>query len=146
VVVGEAWDAQALQQALDAPGPRGLPVRNVLLYPDTGADASTPQAAPPCSQPHGNPSALRLVVLDGTWRKSLKMLHLNPVLATLPRLVLPAQGPSRYLIRKARRPDQLSTLEATCVALAGLEQQAPRYEPLLTAFDEFVAAQCTFSA
>jgi DTW domain-containing protein YfiP len=140
VRVGEAWDGQALRHMLDAPGPQGQPVRNVLLYPDTG-----PVATPAPVQDQLMPSALRLVVLDGTWRKSLKMLHLNPPLAALPRLALPAQGPSRYLIRKAHRPDQLSTLEAACLALARLEQQARRYEPLLTAFDAFVSAQGAFS-
>ena len=83
-------------------------------------------------------------MLDGTWRKSLKMLHLNPALQALPRLALQAQAPSRYLIRKAHHPDQLSTLEASCLALAQLEQAPDRYAPLLTAFSAFVGEQAHF--
>ena len=85
-----------------------------------------------------NPSRLRLVVLDGTWRKSLKMLHANPLLQQLPRLALQDVGASHYLIRKAHRPDQLSTLEACCAALAQLENGAQPFEPLLNAFDSLV--------
>ena len=138
LIVGEALDASALQAALDAPGPDGLLFTNVLLYPD-GAASPRPQALPE------HPSTMRLIVLDGTWRKSLKMLHLNPALASLPRLALSAQTPSRYLIRKAHRPDQLSTLEATCLALSQIEHGAEHYTPLLSAFDKFVFAQQTFS-
>ena len=35
-----------------------------------------------------DPSRLRLIVLDGTWRKSRKMLYRNPLLQQLPRLSL----------------------------------------------------------
>ena len=47
----------------------------------------------------------------------------------------------RYTIRKAHAPGQLSTLEATCAALAQLEGDAARWQPLLAAFDGFVAQQ-----
>ena len=53
---------------------------------------------------------------------------------------------SHYLIRKAHRPDQLSTLEATCAALAQLEGSAEQFQPLLTAFDGFVAQQLGYLA
>jgi DTW domain-containing protein YfiP len=90
------------------------------------------------------PSSLRLVVLDGTWRKSRKMLHLNPVLQSLPRLSLQGLPPSSYRIRKAHRPSQLSTLEATCLALMQLEGDAEKFQALLTAFDGFVAQQMSY--
>ena len=80
-------------------------------------------------------------MLDGTWRKSRKMLHGNPLLQQLPRLSLQGLPASHYLIRKAHRPDQLSTLEATCAALAQLESSVETFLPLLTAFDGFVAQQ-----
>jgi DTW domain-containing protein len=79
-----------------------------------------------------------LVVLDGTWRKSRKMLHRNPLLQGLPRLSLTDAPPSGYAIRKAHNPGQLSTLEATCAALVRLEKDAERFEPLLAAFNGFV--------
>lgn len=53
--------------------------------------------------------------------------------------------PSRYAIRKAHKPGQLSTLEATCAALAQLEGDAERFTPLLQAFDGFVASQMVFT-
>jgi DTW domain-containing protein YfiP len=80
-----------------------------------------------------------VVVLDGTWRKSLKMLHANPLLQALPRWPLAQPALSRYgALRKARLPTQLSTLEATCAALADIEVAPARYEPLLAAFGRFV--------
>ena len=109
---------------------------NILLYP---THPGLP--APTASLDHIPPSQIRLIVLDGTWRKSLKMLHLNPALQSLPRLALDPDSPSRYLIRKAHRPNQLSTLEASCLALAQLEGAPHRYEPLLDAFSSFVIDQ-----
>ncbi|PFH09826.1 DTW domain-containing protein YfiP [Collimonas sp. PA-H2] len=144
--VGEVFAEPVLQTLLQAP-PGG---RTVLLYPDTPEDQSLQLATPPPLYPALLPEAekLRLVVLDGTWRKSRKMLYLNPLLQRLPRLALqnmPTSMPaSRYLIRKAQRPGQLSTLEATCHALMQLEHDEERYLPLLTAFDGFVAQQLVY--
>lgn len=130
LAIGETFDQEELRQWLHADGRT-----SVLLYP---ADADSP-ASPALP---ANPAQLRLVVLDGTWRKSRKMLHLNPALGQLPRLALNAPPPSQYLIRKAHRPGQLSTLEATCLALRPLETGPPeRFTPLLDAFDAFVASQ-----
>ena len=119
---------------------------NVLLYPDTPGDRSLDIAPPPALDPAIllDPTQLRLVVLDATWRKSRKMLYLNPPLQQLPRLPLRDTPASHYLIRKAHAPDQLSTLEATCYALMQLEQDASRFVPLITAFDGFVAQQLSY--
>ncbi|WP_426056835.1 tRNA-uridine aminocarboxypropyltransferase [Janthinobacterium sp. PSPC2-1] len=123
---------------------------NVLLYPETPGDRSLGIAPPPALDPAilRDParllSQLRLVVLDATWRKSRKMLYLNPQLQQLPRLPLRDTPASHYLIRKAHAPDQLSTLEATCYALMQLEQDASRFVPLITAFDGFVAQQLSY--
>lgn len=119
---------------------------NVLLYPDTPGDRSLGIAPPPAldSAILLDPSLLRLVLLDATWRKSRKMLYLNPLLQQLPRLPLRDTPASHYLIRKAHAPDQLSTLEATCYALMQLEQDASRFVPLITAFDGFVAQQLSY--
>jgi DTW domain-containing protein YfiP len=133
---GEAFDPLALQGLLY--GGRRTPL---LLYPDTPDERSLgmPAPAPRDTALLADPGALRLVVLDGTWRKSRKMLYQNPLLQTLPRLPLAAMPPSRYLIRKAHAPDQLSTLEASCYALAQLHGDARAFEPLLDAFSGFVA-------
>ncbi|HEU4845558.1 MAG TPA: tRNA-uridine aminocarboxypropyltransferase [Burkholderiaceae bacterium] len=136
--VGETFAQDALAAWLGGDGRRP-----VLLYPAT-AEGGTPAmalAAPFDPAWCVQPERLRLVVLDGTWRKSRKMLYLNPVLQGLPRLPLRDTPPSHYLIRKAHLPDQLSTLEATCYALAQLEGRAAAFDPLIAAFDGFVAQQ-----
>jgi DTW domain-containing protein YfiP len=129
IAQGEQFDPAQLHAMLHA-GAR----KPVLLYPATPGHASAALAA----DGPDDPAALRLVVLDGTWRKSRKMLHQNPLLLALPRLALTQLPPSRYLIRKAHAPDQLSTLEAACQALAQLDAMAA-VNPLLRAFDDFVA-------
>jgi DTW domain-containing protein len=155
LVVGESFDPGELQALMYGPlggllagAPADTspdePAREpVLLYPE--AQASPPGTAAVLSPAAGpvwdDPGRLRLVVLDGTWRKSRKMLHLNPGLQALPRLALRDPPPSHYLIRKAHRPDQLSTLEATCLALAQLAGGPTICQALLSAFDGFVAEQ-----
>lgn len=132
VAVGERFAAEALHALLQRPG------RDTrLLYPDV------PLAPAPPASPDIAPAAagsVRLVVLDATWRKSLRMLLEHPVLSALPRLSLDAPAPTRYrAIRAARRPDQVSTLEATVQALAWLEGPCFDAAPLLDAFGVFVA-------
>ncbi|GGB84043.1 tRNA-uridine aminocarboxypropyltransferase [Pseudoduganella buxea] len=137
LAVGEAFDPAALTALLA--GPR----RAVLLYPETPGDRSLGIAPPPPFDAAwaASPDELLLVVLDATWRKSRKMLYLNPPLQALPRLALHDTPASHYLIRKAHAPGQLSTFEATVHALVQLEGEGERYAPLLTAFDGFVAQQ-----
>lgn len=129
VVVGERFAPDALQALLHRPG-----CRSVLLYPDVPAVPRPSAPETPSREP------LRLVVIDATWRKSLRMLLEHPALAVLPRLPLEAPPPTRYrAIRSARRADQLSTLEATVHALSQLEGEAFQGAPLLDAFAGFVA-------
>lgn len=148
LVTGEVFaDAALLAAPFEAAGAvAGTPRHNLLLYPDMPQHQLMGVPAPP-ALPAGwlrEPSRLRLIVLDGTWRKSRKMLHFSPPLQQLPRLSLQGLPLSRYGIRKAHRPDQLSTLEATCAALAQLEGHAEKFRPLLTAFDSFVASQLAY--
>ena len=140
LVVGENFDEETLHRLLYQPftdQQADIGIRPVLLYPETAG--SLP--AMPSNEIAATALRLRLVVLDGTWRKSSKMLHCNPLLQQLPRLALQNPPLSHYTIRKARRPDQLSTYEATCLALAELEGDAEKFAPLLDAFDGFVAQQ-----
>ncbi len=134
ILVGERFDAQALRAVL-------LEAKyTVLLYPESDyADHAAP--APLDAAQLTDTSQVRLVVLDATWRKSRKMLHLSSLLQSLPRLSLAETLVSRYTIRKAHKPGQCSTLEATCAALAQLQGDAVDYEPLLQAFLGFVAQQ-----
>jgi len=147
LLTGEVFTDEALFGA--PPGSaeaRSRARQSLLLYPDMPQDRALGIAAPPALRPEvlREPARLRLVVLDGTWRKSRKMLYLNPALQQLPRLSLQGLPPSRYRLRKAHQPDQLSTLEATCAALAQLEGNAEKFQPLLTAFDGFVAQQLAY--
>jgi DTW domain-containing protein YfiP len=132
VVVGERFAPEALQTLLLRPG-RELR----LLYPDVAASPTLTPASAAAAMPL---APLRLVVIDATWRKSLRMLLEHPALAALPRLALDAPVPTRYrAIRAARRADQVSTLEATVQALAMLEGPAFDAAPLLDAFGRFEA-------
>jgi DTW domain-containing protein YfiP len=134
MLAGESFGEGSLQDVLKEPK------YNVLLYPQTPQDDAPALDTVQLK----DPSRVRLVVLDGTWRKSRKMLHLSPLLRQLPRLSLGDVPASNYLIRKAHKPGQLSTLEATCAALAQLESDPEKYQPLLKAFDGFVAQQLAF--
>ena len=164
LVVGEVFEEPVLRQLLtgpwsaltcDSPPSAGQSVQPLLLYPDTPGDAAQPRpdwlgnaaalALPISAMSPVPPTSLRLVVLDGTWRKSRKMLHLNPALQHLPRLPLHDLPASRYRIRQAHQPDQRSTLEATCAALMQLEGQSAPFLPLLTAFEGFVAQQMGYA-
>jgi DTW domain-containing protein YfiP len=139
LVAGEAFDEAALHRLLHEGGRTPL-----LLYP-AGDDAPAPDPAILSPSPQANLSALRLVVLDGTWRKSRKMLYLNPLLQSLPRLALQAMPASHYRIRKAHAPDQLSTLEAAAYALQRLGGGDALCRSLLCAFDGFVAQQAGYT-
>ena len=163
---GEIFDSQLLQgtprAALEsapsidpvvqiapiAPRDASRPKYNILLYPDTPHLQSLGMAGAHVLAPDAlrDPSQLRLVVLDGTWRKSRKLLYLNPLLQHMPRLSLQNLPASSYRIRKAQRPGQLSTLEATCAALAQLEGSAEKFLPLLQAFEGFMMQQLDYGA
>lgn len=58
-----------------------------------------------------------LIVLDGTWRKTRLLLHLNPWLKELPKLTFSQAPASIYAIRKGPGGQALSTLESVCHVL-----------------------------
>jgi DTW domain-containing protein len=82
-----------------------------LLYPG----GATTERAPPRPR--------TLVVLDGTWRQTRKMLRRLPELSRLPRFSLspPPDDAARSRLREAPRPDARSTLESIADALAELD-------------------------
>ncbi len=125
LLVGEVF--ADLQAVLHPPGyqPR-------LLFPGEGAQQLVVDEA--------DTLPTLLVVPDGTWRKARKLLHLNPLLAALPRVTLGEVPASRYRLRKAPGPDALSTLEAITHALQILE--APEsFVPLLAPFEALIDQQ-----
>ena len=105
---------------------------NYLLFP--GVDATPLESLASGARP------LRLIVPDGTWRKARRLLHLNPELAALPRVSLPAGLVSRYRLRKAPVPGALSTIEAIVTALNMLEGGG-RFDQLLRPFEALIEAQ-----
>lgn len=130
LIVGEVFD--------DLPAllnPSGYQAR--LLFP--ADDAQLLEAYRSEGGEAGSTSML-LVVPDGTWRKARKLLHLNPLLAALPRVTLAQAMPSRYRLRKAPGPGALSTVEAIVQALQTLE--APKtFKALLRPFEALIDGQ-----
>ncbi|WP_394374625.1 tRNA-uridine aminocarboxypropyltransferase [Stutzerimonas frequens] len=118
--------AERFEEDVDADRP------SYLLFPGEGAL--------PVSSLADAGSSLRLIVPDGTWRKARKLLHVNPWLAALPRVELPAGLTSRYRLRKAPMPGALSTIEAIVAALDILECPR-RYDELLRPFETLIEAQ-----
>ncbi|MFZ6750540.1 tRNA-uridine aminocarboxypropyltransferase [Undibacterium sp. Ren11W] len=135
--IAEKFEIECLRSILFATEKTTL-----LLYPERSEGQNGVAESPPFdARCLASPDQLRLIVLDGTWRKSRKMLYQNPLLQSLPRLALNDMPSSQYRIRKAHRPDQLSTLEASCQALMLLENNTEKYQPLLAAFDGFIRQQ-----
>ena len=125
LIVGEVFED--LAQLLNRPGYQAR-----LLFP--AEDAQPLQRYEAAAQP------LLLVVPDGTWRKARKLLHLNPLLAALPRVALAEGAVSRYRLRKAPGPGALSTLEAIVQALHTLEAPTS-FEALLKPFEALIDGQ-----
>lgn len=104
-----------------------------LLFPGEGA-AILPLTVSEDTRP------LLLVVPDGTWRKARKLLHLNPLLAGLLRVSLPAGLHSRYRLRKAPGEGALATIEAITIAL-NLQEAPACFDALLRPFDALIEGQ-----
>jgi DTW domain-containing protein YfiP len=84
---------------------------------------------------------LALVVVDGTWANTKKMVRKNPVLANLPRVAFTPQRPSEYRIRREPKIECVSTIEALMIALGELEGDRERFECLLRPFRNMVDTQ-----
>ncbi len=125
--VGEVFDD--LPTLLSPPGYQAR-----LLFPADDAQLLQPYTERAEAQP------LLLVVPDGTWRKARKLLYLNPLLASLPRVTLGPGAVSRYRLRKAPEPGALSTVEAIARALETLERPAS-FEALLKPFEALIDGQ-----
>ncbi|MGE6650420.1 tRNA-uridine aminocarboxypropyltransferase [Shewanella colwelliana] len=108
VVVGEtAADFSALREQLASTNKAIF-----LLYPSEQSQSLSTQTTS---------DNVILLLLDGTWRKAYKLLQLNPWLLDYPAVHLDLTEASHYTIRKAKREDSLSTLEATAMAIKAVE-------------------------
>ncbi|MGI9897495.1 tRNA-uridine aminocarboxypropyltransferase [Vibrio natriegens] len=87
-----------------------------------------------------NNKKIRLLLLDGTWKKAYKMWQLSTNLHDLPTVKLPANLQGGYTIRKAPSQNSLSTVEAGFYALSILEPQQ-NFTPLLNVFEKMIEFQ-----
>lgn len=83
---------------------------------------------------------IRLILLDGTWKKAYKMWQLSTNLHSIPTVKLPEDLQGHYTIRKAPSNNSLSTVEAGFHALILLES-GKDFTPLLTAFEKMIEFQ-----
>lgn len=124
LIVGEAFEPDLLL------GP-GWQRKALLVYP-------TDQ--PVSSQSIRASDINTLIFLDGTWKKTSRLLHLNPWLQTLPRFSLKPDQASRYRIRKSPRADGLSTIEAAAHTLNALQSDCD-FSAILGAFNKMIDFQ-----
>jgi DTW domain-containing protein YfiP len=104
-----------------------------LLYPGEGSTPLRPLD-------DGGPAVL--VVLDGTWIQTERMLAANPRLSALPRVALAPGRASGYQdLRREPAPHCLSTIEAVASALGTLERDPARFAPMFAAFAAMVSRQ-----
>lgn len=135
IIVGESFEHHETVRQLLADDKQ-----TVLLYPENKGQSDQLTSEQPASHSdtvRWTPGKTRLLVIDGSWRKSRKIVHLNPHLITLPRLAITGRS-SHYSIRKNHHPGQLSTLEAVCESLSRLEGPPSRYAAILSAFEKFM--------
>ncbi|MGX9462732.1 tRNA-uridine aminocarboxypropyltransferase [Shewanella sp. A14] len=83
-----------------------------------------------------------IILIDGTWRKAYRMLQLNPWLLDYPSLHLECDNASQYIIRKAKRNDSLSTLEAAAYTLSALNPKID-VTPIFAVFNAMVQHKLT---
>lgn len=119
-----------------------------LLYPPPSEAAEggciSPAELNKQFQQAGWRQPIKILLIDATWKKSYKILQLNPWLQPLKRLAIAPQLPSTYRIRKQKSPESLSTLEAIYEALSQVEGDAQKFQPLLQAFDAMNQQQLAF--
>ena len=99
---------------------------------------------------------LCLIILDGTWKKAYRILMLSTNLQKIPQICLPdyLANAGQYHIRKVAKKNALSSLEATCYALAMLDavdhsvpvspEKMGKYQDLLNKFNAFNLFQLSF--
>lgn len=92
--------------------------RTLLLYPHASAEVLSPELAA------RDPRPVTLVVPDATWNQAARIVRREPVLAALPRVMLPPVSGSALQVRANTREDGLSTAEAIASALGLLGEPA----------------------
>lgn len=132
LIIAESFSEKALENLLSKP--------SALLYPSLDWLPETEELNGQSLDNTANPKIEQLIVIDASWRKSKKILHLHPPLQNLPRLSLSGGLTSNYQIRKTSMEDGLSTIESIVEALQILEPEGD-FKPMLKPFEKMVALQ-----
>jgi len=94
----------------------------LLLYPSENAQVLTREFV------QGLKAPFCLIVPDGSWRQASKVAKREAFLADIPRVVLKADAPTRYRLRREPKTEGLATFEAIARALGVLEGPKVREE------------------
>ena len=116
---------------------RLLKPKSALLYPALDWLPPVEQVQPGTAQAR---ELEQLVVIDATWRKSKKMLHLHPALQQLPRISFEGELNTNYQIRRSSLANSLSTLESIVAAMQQLEPERD-FQAMLRPFEKMVSLQ-----
>lgn len=104
----------------------------ILLYP---GEASIDIAK------HPPPGPVTLVVVDGTWSQTKKLVRRNPLLSSLPRYAFVPPRPSEYRIRREPHETCVATIEALVHTLTALEGDGARFDQMLAPFRAMIDFQ-----
>ncbi|PNH79654.1 tRNA-uridine aminocarboxypropyltransferase [Vibrio diazotrophicus] len=108
-------------------------VEHFVLYP-SDVSLSAADVALPIEK------KIRIILLDGTWKKAFKLWQLNTQLHHLPCLHLPEDLKGNYRIRKAPNENALSTVEAGFHVLSMMQPEKD-FSSLLDAFEAMIDYQ-----
>ncbi|CAH0526592.1 tRNA-uridine aminocarboxypropyltransferase [Vibrio hippocampi] len=108
--------------------------QTVVLYPTADSSSIAQREMGDDSLP------LRVILIDGTWKKAYKMWNINHWLHELPQIHLPEALEGDYRIRKAPKANALSTVEAGYHLLSLLQPELD-FKPLLTTFEQMIEYQ-----
>lgn len=87
-----------------------------------------------------NSQKINLIILDGTWKKAYKLKMKNPWLLKFKTLSFANLPENQYIIRKTKRADSLSSLEAIAYTIEVLENAdtQPLYNVLNKMMGSFI--------
>ncbi len=129
VYIGEDFtEHQELNQLLADPD-----AQHYILYP--GESSIDVEEA--LMQSDKQSKTIRVILLDGTWKKAFKIWKVSTNLHALPQIKLPTDLTGNYRIRKAPSENSLSTVEAGYQILS-LLQPDQDFTPLVDAFDKMI--------
>lgn len=115
-----------------------------LLYPEDAITLPFAKKNEPNDSCQQFPQPQCILLLDGTWKKAYRMYQRSKNLHALAKLTLPKSISGQYTIRKTNKAHALSTLEATCYALALIEGNEEKYKIMLDNFIAFNHFQMAF--